>query len=190
VRVVAGEARGRRLVAPAGRDTRPTLDRVREGLFNSLGSLGAVVDARVADLFAGSGALGIEALSRGAASCVFVEHDREARRAIEENLAVTGLADRAAVVASGVDAWLRAASADAAADRFDLVLLDPPYATDDAEWARILEAVGDLAAGGLVVVESDREVAVPERWDVRKVKKYGGTLVGVLQPPATTSEFS
>jgi 16S rRNA (guanine966-N2)-methyltransferase len=184
VRVVAGEARGRRLVAPEGRDTRPTLDRVREALFNTLGSLGAVEDSRVADLFAGSGALGIEALSRGAESCVFVDQHRGVRQVIEENLRVTGLADRAEIVASPVAAWLFGVASDR--PPFDLVLLDPPYSTDDDEWAVILEGVGAVAPGGFVVVESDRRVPVPDGWGVRKEKKYGGTLVSVLQPPATT----
>ena len=94
MRVVAGEARGRRLVAPEGSKTRPTLDRVRESMFNSLGSLDAVDGARVLDLFAGSGALGIEALSRGATSCVFVDHGRDARNAISVNLETTGFLDR------------------------------------------------------------------------------------------------
>jgi 16S rRNA (guanine966-N2)-methyltransferase len=160
-------------------------------VFNTLGSLGAVDGARVADLFAGSGALGIEALSRGAVTCTFVEQDRDARRAIDENLHVTGLSDRANVVPSAVEVWLRGASVDAEANRprFDLVLIDPPYPTDDDAWAVVLQGVGELAPGGFVVVESDRRVPVPEGWDVRKEKKYGGTLVSVLQPPETTSEL-
>lgn len=191
MRVVAGEARGRRLVAPEGRDTRPTLDRVRESLFNTLGSLDAVVDARVADLFAGSGALGIEALSRGAASCLFVEQDRRARTAIDENLRVTGLSDRAEVVTSPVETWLQGVTVDPnhTLPSFDLVLLDPPYPTDDETWAGVLRRVGALVPEGFVVVESNRRVPVPEGWGVRKEKKYGGTLVSVLQPPETTSEL-
>src|SRR5829696_7781962 len=86
VRVVAGELRGRRIVAPPGATTRPTSDRVREAVFNALGSLGVVDGAAVADLYAGSGAMGIEALSRGAASCTFVERDRDALRALRENI--------------------------------------------------------------------------------------------------------
>ncbi|MGA1345675.1 MAG: RsmD family RNA methyltransferase, partial [Ilumatobacteraceae bacterium] len=95
MRVVAGELRGRRIVAPAGRDTRPTTDRVREAIFNALGSAGLVEGALVADLFAGSGALGIEALSRGAERCVFVETDRAALAALEQNLDHLGLRSRA-----------------------------------------------------------------------------------------------
>ena len=183
MRVVAGEARGRRLIAPEGDDTRPTLDRVREAMFNSLVSLDAVDGARVLDLFAGSGALGIEALSRGALSCVFVEHDRSARRVIEENLRTTGLADRAQVVASTAEQWMRAAELDPESHRFDLVLLDPPYAMDDDEWRRMLAVVSGIAIGGVVVTESDRPLPIPDDWDARKEKKYGGTLVSVLLPP-------
>src|SRR3954452_20915171 len=97
MRVVAGTARGRPLRAPRGNDIRPTSDMVREAIFNSLTSMDAIADATVYDLFAGTGALGIEALSRGAAHVTFVDHDRTAIAAIEANLAATGLADRQAV---------------------------------------------------------------------------------------------
>jgi 16S rRNA (guanine(966)-N(2))-methyltransferase RsmD len=119
VRVVAGHYKGRRLKAPAGSGTRPTADRVREALFSILGS---VEGLRVADLYAGSGALGIEALSRGAASAVFVESDRRAAEVIRENVATVG-AEHAEVVQSDAIPWLRSA----AAARFDLVFCDPPY---------------------------------------------------------------
>ena len=98
MRIVAGELRGRRLVAPGGGPTRPTTDKVREAVFNALASLDVVVDARVADLYAGSGALGIEALSRGAAHCTFVERDRGAVAAIDENIATLGLRERSRVI--------------------------------------------------------------------------------------------
>ncbi len=94
MRVVAGELRGRRIDAPPGNDTRPTTDKVREATFNALGSLDLVRDALVVDLYAGSGALGIEALSRGAAHCTFVERDRSALRTLRDNLAALGLDDR------------------------------------------------------------------------------------------------
>ena len=106
MRVVAGLAGGRRLRAPAGRKVRPTSERVREALFNSLGSLDAVDGATVLDLFAGTGALGIEALSRGAAAATFVDADIEAVRAIKDNLAVTGLGERARVVHADVFRFL------------------------------------------------------------------------------------
>ena len=181
MRVVAGTARGLRLVAPPGRDTRPTLDRVRQAVFNSLESLGAVGDAVVVDLFAGSGALGIEALSRGARRCEFVEHDAATAKVIDRNLATTGLADRAAVHRSDATRWIDRAVADGT--RADLVLLDPPYAFDDETWRSLLDAVAMLAPGGVVVVESDRRIAVPAGWDALSAKKYGGTLIDVLRVP-------
>jgi 16S rRNA (guanine966-N2)-methyltransferase len=177
VRVVAGEARGRRLQAPPGTLTRPTLDRVRESLFNALVSLDAIEGAVVVDLFAGSGALGIEALSRGARHCTFVDRDAVARRVVEANLAATGLASRATV--SGGDAlrWLAGA-----AGPVDLVLLDPPYATDDATWAQLLAGVAAVAPEGVVVIETDRELALEDGWGVLRQKRYGDTLVVIAQP--------
>jgi 16S rRNA (guanine966-N2)-methyltransferase len=122
MRIVAGEFRGRRLVAPPGTGTRPTSDRVRESLFSILGSVDGDV---VLDLFAGTGALGIEALSRGAASAVAVERDRNAVRAIRTNAEALALGDRLRVVPRG---WREALRAEAeAGSRFDLVLIDPPY---------------------------------------------------------------
>jgi 16S rRNA (guanine966-N2)-methyltransferase len=178
VRVVAGTAGGRRLSAPAGDGTRPTTDRVREATFNDLTSLGAVDDAVVLDAFAGSGALGIEALSRGAARCTFVERDRAARRVVEANLAATGLEHRARLVGDDALAHLGATR-----DAYDLVLLDPPHAYD--AWPRLLALVGEhLAGDGVVVVESDRTVAAPDdgRWSVLREKRYGGTVVQMLAP--------
>lgn len=176
MRVVAGTARGRRLTAPAGVGVRPTADRVREAVFNALVSLGAVEGAAVLDLFAGSGALGIEALSRGAARAVFVERDPAARRAIEANLATTGFAGRARVVASSAEAFLRGAD-----ERFDLALLDPPYAFD--AWPALLDALAPVL-DGLAVLESDRRVVLPVGWRVEREKRYGGTLVTIVRPPA------
>ena len=108
MRVVAGTARGRRLAAPPGAVTRPTPDRVREAVFNSLHSMGVLPGCRVLDLYAGTGAMGIEALSRGASAAVFVERHPEALAALRANLAATGLEDRAAVVAADVDDYLNA----------------------------------------------------------------------------------
>ena len=163
MRVVAGEAGGRRLIAPEGSDTRPTLDRVREDMFNSLVSLGAVDGAKVLDLYAGSGALGIEALSRGALSCVFVDTGRDARKAIATNLVTTGFVDQSIVAPQDAVTWLRQVSTSAGLEqtRFDLVLLDPPYAAGDDLWSEVLSFVGIIAAGGVVVAESARPLAVP-----------------------------
>lgn len=181
MRVVAGSARGRRISAPPGTDTRPTADRVREAMFNALGSLGAVDGAVVADLFAGSGALGIEALSRGAASAHFVESDRRAVAVIEENLAALDLDDRGTVLRRPVEAAL-----DDLPASLDLVLADPPYAFHG--WAALLAAVVPrLAADGLVVIESDRSVALPPGWENVRERTYGGTVVLFARPelPAT-----
>jgi len=178
VRVIAGSCRGRRLVAPEGATTRPTGDRVREATFNALASLDALDGAEVLDLFAGSGALGIEALSRGAAHATFVDRDRRAVDAVEANLDATGLAARATVVRGPAERTL----ADAArrAQRWSLALVDPPYAFDG--WEDLLVAI----PADLVVVESDRAVAIPPGWRAIRERRYGATLVSILrsQPPA------
>src|SRR4051794_885187 len=171
MRVVAGSAGGRRLRAPKGTTTRPTSDRVRESIFNSLDSMGAVQDARVADLFAGSGALGIEALSRGAASVTFVDDDRGAIAAIKDNLTATGMAGPAAtVVQADVSRWV------ASGDPVDLALADPPYRYE--RWEELLSTI----RAGLIVCESDRDLPAHSRWHVVRHKRYGGTVVTVLTP--------
>jgi 16S rRNA (guanine966-N2)-methyltransferase len=148
MRVVAGELRGRRIVAPAGTSTRPTTDIVREATFNALGSRDLVVGAQVADLYAGSGAIGIEALSRGAQHCTFVERDRDALRALRTNLETLGLTDRSRIVTGDVLAV--AAAIDA-----ELVFADPPY--DFTAWDRLL---GSIRAP-FVVAESGGELVAP-----------------------------
>ena len=176
MRVVTGTAGGLRLVAPQGRETRPTSDRVREATFNALGSLDAIEGARVLDLFAGSGALGIEALSRGAAHATFVERDRAALDAIKANLATTGLADAASVVAADATSFVSSGPPS-----FDLALLDPPYGYDG--WDALLAALpADLA-----VVESDRPVDPGEGWTVVRSRRYGTTVVGIFRR-ATSAE--
>lgn len=167
VRIVAGDLRGRRLVAPPASTTRPTTDKAREAVFNALASLDVVVGARVVDLYAGSGALGIEALSRGAAHCTFVERDRTAVRAIDENVAVLGLRDRSRVIVA--DAIVAAPKLAA-----DLVFADPPYGFDD--WPRLLRAVD----ADLVVAEAATEVPAPAGWEHGRVKRYGRTWVTFL----------
>jgi 16S rRNA (guanine966-N2)-methyltransferase len=166
MRVVAGEARGRRLIAPPGRDTRPTSDRVREAVFSMLASLDAIDGATVVDLFAGSGALGIEALSRRARHVTFIEHDAGALKAIERNLESTGLGARATVVR---------ADASAFDDRVDLAFVDPPYAFDG--WTDLL----DRLDADLAVLESNRELEVGAKWLVNKVRRYGSTVVTLAQ---------
>ncbi len=156
MRIIAGEFRSRRLRAPRGWDTRPTSDRLRETLFNVLGN--RVAGARFADLYAGSGANGLEALSRGAAEAVFVEQAPPALEALHSNVAALEVAARAQVAALPMARWLR--EAVAAARPFDLLFLDPPYAAG-AEYAATLGALGDagqklLAPGALVIAEHRR----------------------------------
>jgi 16S rRNA (guanine966-N2)-methyltransferase len=172
VRVVAGTARGRRLVAPAGTATRPTSDRVREATFNALTSLGAVDGAEVLDLFAGSGAMGIEALSRGATACTFVDGDARAVAAIRANLAATGLDGRARVVRGDVRRFL-----DGHPGRVGLAVLDPPYALADEVWQHLL----DVLDADVAVLESDREVGITDRWETLRVRRYGTTVLSVVE---------
>ena len=170
MRVVAGTAGGLKLTAPSGQTTRPTSDRVREATFNALGSMGAVDGAEVVDLFAGSGAMGIEALSRGAAHATFVDHDRRARRAIEANLATTKLAERALVVGDDVLDFLELTER-----RFDLAVLDPPYAFDG--WPDVLAALEAEVA----VLESDHPIEPGTRWAVVRSRSYGTTVVTICR---------
>src|SRR5690349_7511585 len=144
MRVVAGELRGRRIEAPEGGTTRPTTDKVREAVFNALGSLGVVDGALVVDLYAGTGAMGIEALSRGAERCTFVERDRDALRVLRSNLGSLGLEARSRITTGDVMAV--ASSIDA-----DLAFADPPYGFE--AWDRLLS----LVRADLVVAESGRE---------------------------------
>ena len=174
MRVVAGSARGRPLVAPPGDRTRPTTDRTREAIFNALWSRGALDAAAVVDLFAGSGALGIEALSRGAAHVTFVDDDRAALRAVRRNLDACGLGDRATVVAARVERWLAGLMPGT---RFDLAFCDPPYVYDG--WGALLAAL----PAELVVVESDGPVELPDGWALDRDARYGGTWVGFASPP-------
>jgi len=168
MRVIAGELGGRRLVTPGGTSTRPTTDRVREAVFNSLASAGVLDGALVVDLFAGSGAVGIEALSRGAARCVFVERDRSALRALEENLDALDLRDRAEVIGSDAMATVRGFDAD-------IVFADPPYDFD--RWDELLDRV----AADLVVAESGEAIEVPVGWTAARSKRYGRTRVTFIE---------
>jgi len=170
MRVVSGDLGGRKLVTPDGSDTRPTSDRVREAMFNSLFSLDAIEGACVLDAFAGSGALGIEALSRGALHATFVETGRNALAALRENIETLQLGAQGRVVPGDALAHLERTAAEGS--HYDLVLLDPPYGFD--QWDELLAAV---PVGARVVIESDREVVVPDSWEVHRRKRYGGTVV-------------
>jgi 16S rRNA (guanine966-N2)-methyltransferase len=174
VRVVAGLYRGRRLVAPPGDATRPTSDRVREALFSVLGP--SIQGARVLDLFAGSGALGIEALSRGAAAAVFVDRAPAAIKAVRANLDALGI--EADVRRLEARAALRTASARSEA--YDLVFLDPPYrraAELGRELSEALPAV--LAPGARVVSESDRRAPLELALALTDERRYGDTVIRI-----------
>lgn len=174
MRVVAGSLRGRPIVAPEGEGTRPTTDRAREATFNSLVSLGAVEDAKVIDLFAGSGAMGIEALSRGAASCAFLERDRKALDSIRHNIKTLQLTDNTTVLSGDVMTNV------VALRNVDLVLADPPYDFD--RWTDLLTVLNlVIAPGGVVVTESGREIQPPEGWEAIRSKRYGRAWVAFLQ---------
>jgi 16S rRNA (guanine966-N2)-methyltransferase len=193
-RVIAGEAGGRRLAVPDGRDTRPTSDRAREGLFATISSMvGPLAGARVLDLYAGSGAVGLEALSRGAEHVLLVEHGARAARVIRQNIEVIGLPG-AAVIADRVERVLARGPAPAggqvgtapaggqdgtAQGRYDVVFADPPYALADAEVSRILILLAEqgwLAPGALVIVERATRsgpVTWPDGFVPDRARRYG-----------------
>jgi len=168
MRVVGGELGGRRLATPTGATTRPTTDKVRLAVFNSLRHLGVLDGAEVADLFAGSGALGIEALSHGARRCTFVERDRDALTALRENVELLGIADRARIVPGDVE---RSAVAYRSAE---VVFADPPYGY--ARWPQLLSLVGPA----LVIAEAADPVEAPDGWNPVRAKRYGRTWVTFL----------
>lgn len=155
---------------------RPTGDRVREAAFDVLGSMGGVATHSVLDLFAGTGALGIEALSRGAARATFVDHDPAALEALRVNLVSTGLYSRGTVVNSDVLVWL------ATGAHFDIAFADPPYAFD--KWDELAANV----RADLLVMESDRELPAPAGWSIEKAKQYGGTVLTLVRPVAETEQ--
>lgn len=176
MRVIAGELGGRRLQAPSGRTTRPTSDRVREALFAMLGELSG---ASVLDLFAGSGGLGIEALSRGAAEAVFVERDALALRTLRANLDSLGLAPpRARVRRSEALAALR--SARRLQETYDLIFIDPPYG-QARDWGPELSAILPplLGPAARVVVESDRRAPLALELELERERRYGDTSIRI-----------
>lgn len=170
MRVVAGEFGGRKLLAPEGTATRPTTDKVRQAVFNSLQSMGVLEGATVADLFAGSGALGIEALSRGAVHCTFVERDRAALASLRANIDALGIGARCTVHATDVMAWVPAMRG------IDIAFVDPPYSF--SAWSALLGLVHDC---GLVVAEADDPVEAPDGWTQVRTRRYGRTWVTLLE---------
>ena len=176
MRVIAGSAGGLTLVAPRGAGTRPITDRVKETLFAILGD--RVVDARVLDLYAGSGAVGIEALSRGAAEATFVERGREALAAIRTNLERTGLADAARVEAGDVEPFLAATQGGA----WDLVVLDPPYA-ERAIVAPLRALRPHLAPHATVVIKHHWRSEAPDDDTLRttRQRRFGETMLTFME---------
>jgi len=176
MRVISGAWRGRPLAAPPGRETRPTSERAREGLFSMLASrVGSFEGLRVADLFAGSGALGIEALSRGAAHCLFIENNLAAADAIRANLQRLDAGDRAEI---------RMQSAQHAApppDPCDVVFLDPPWRSGlEAATLEHLARPGWLAPGAWLSLESAGEVALPPGFGVAAERRFGKAVIRLI----------
>ena len=176
MRVIAGAFGGRTLRAPAGDATRPTSDRVREALFSMLGALDG---ARVLDLYAGTGALGIEALSRGAAAAVFVERDPRAVKVLRANLEVLGLGRDRAEVRPG-DAGQALRNARTGGEAYDLVLLDPPYKLAPALGPELGDDLQSLLTpGARVVAESDRRAPLELALPRTHLRRYGDTVIAI-----------
>lgn len=192
MRVIAGSAGGTRLAVPET-DVRPTMDRVKAAIFSSLHT--GIIGARVLDLFAGTGALGIEALSRGAASALFVEENRAAVLAIEQNFTRTKL--RGPVRKQEVFAFLESAGSR---DRFDIIFADPPYekTKNGGEFTRLLlenQTLADLLEpDGLFILEKrpEEELILPAHWEIVRAKRYGATevlfLSAIRDPQSAISE--
>ncbi|HEX2302033.1 MAG TPA: 16S rRNA (guanine(966)-N(2))-methyltransferase RsmD [Gaiella sp.] len=175
MRIIGGTHRGRRIAAPKGIDTRPTGDRVREALFNLVGP---VEGASVLDLYAGSGALGLEALSRGARRCVFVETDGGACRVIRENLDALGLVGG---IVERRDALAVLREERSAGRRHDLLLLDPPY----QQWPSLEQKLAELvpavvAETGMVVVETDAHLEPTLPLDLQTTRRYGSARLSLF----------
>jgi 16S rRNA (guanine966-N2)-methyltransferase len=176
MRIIAGTHRGARIAAPKGLATRPTGDRVREAAFNLIGP---VDDARVLDLFAGSGALGLEALSRGAGSVTFVESDKTACRTISDNLAKLKLTGARVTCADAVSAVRRESR------QYDLILVDPPYEA----WSELEPKLAQhlprlLAPDGLLVVETGQRVEPQLPLPIRTSRRYGSARLTLFEPPS------
>ncbi|MEU4543906.1 16S rRNA (guanine(966)-N(2))-methyltransferase RsmD [Nonomuraea dietziae] len=176
-RIIAGSAGGRRLAVPQGRTTRPTSDRAREGIFLTLDSLQGLGGARVIDLYAGSGAVGLEAVSRGAAHALLVESDPRAVKTIKANIRELGFGE-ATVVADRVERLLARQG-----EPYDIVFADPPYAVTDEDVTRMLELLRDngwLTPDALVAVEREsrgKDLVWPPGYEEERVRRYGEASV-------------
>ncbi|MBP2625661.1 MAG: methyltransferase [Firmicutes bacterium] len=180
MRIITGSAKGTKLKAPPGLDTRPTADRVKESVFNILGDI--VIDARVLDIFAGTGNLGLEALSRGAKSAVFVDNSNDSIAIIKENAHHTKLVEHTEIYKNDV---LRAMDRFVQTGRsFDLLFCDPPYQQRFVQ--TVLEKLDKhpiMALGGVVVIEHSRHEEIADEWEhlqLKRTERYGATLVSFL----------
>lgn len=172
MRIIAGQAKGRRLRGPRGDATRPLTDRAKEALFSSLGS--AVDGAAVLDLYAGSGQLGLEALSRGAATVTFVERDRDALKALRANQSAVGLGGD--IVAGNVEGYLQTVVV-----AFDVIFVDPPYAIDEAGLERVVNAAArSLSDPGVLVLHrraGQDAPTLPDGFTIADMRRYGDTVL-------------
>lgn len=180
MRIIGGEFRGRRLQTPKGRNIRPTSDRVREAVFNVIAA--CIAEAGVLDLFAGTGALGLEALSRGAARATFVDNHIEAIRLIEQNIRLCGVKDRTVVMRRAILPSLAILAAQPTnVAGFHLVFLDPPYGQDQVPTVlERLTALRLVSPTAVAVAEHHRNDAIPDRcgsWHKTKERRYGDTLI-------------
>ena len=180
IRIIGGELRGRKLVAVSGRQTRPTADRVRESIFNILGD--SVLNALVLDLFAGTGAMGIEALSRGAASVLFADNDKRALTALEKNVKACSLESRAKIIKWNILKNLHIASSFQ--HTFNLVFIDPPYNKNLIQPTLLnLNKSQCIENGACVAIEHSPQEPIPakdERFKISDQRRYGKTLVSFL----------
>jgi len=186
MRIISGQARGRALTAPAGEKTRPTLDHVRESLFNII--RWDVVDAQVLDLFAGTGALSLEAVSRGAAGAVLIDADRDACAAIKKNMTSTRLGDRCRLFEMDYRQALARLAREG--QRFDVVFIDPPYKMENTgDMCAELYDLGLLAEAFLIVVEHRRGCAplVDRRFEAFDIRSYRDTQITLIRRAAGES---
>lgn len=181
MRIIAGRFGSRRIEAPRGMETRPTLDMTRESLFNIL--QGRLNGARVLDLFAGSGALGLEALSRGAEFAVFCDASRDAVQTVKRNLAALKAEDEARVISGDYTGALETLKRDG--ERFDLIFIDPPYSLQPESVLLRVFTAGLLASDGLIVFERDARTTLPlpQGMELKRSRKYGRTILDFIGFP-------
>ena len=180
MRVISGTARGKKLKSPEGQDVRPTLDRIKEDMFNIIGP--AIRGKKVLDLFAGSGALGIEALSRGAEVCYFVDNDKKSLSLTRQNLDSTQLASKARLLETDAENAIKKLSSEGL--KFDYIFIDPPYNLRIAETTlQKLQKYNIIQENVYIIVESDKEEIMAERIDKLvkiKEKTYASTRIAIL----------